>query len=252
MVAQYVAWERGRNLDIKIVMSGDNIRGRFSAARGRGGAFTAEQHQTGATVKHETLRDLIEDRCLVFGDFILSTGEKSKFYFDCKKATLDGKILSHIADAYIERIRKLPVMPTAIGGLTMGADFISAAVAMRAFQVGIPTVHASIVRKERKPHGTMNFVENELPRGTTIIVVDDVITSGASTAQACRQFLESGYKIVAILALVDREEKDGRQNLEQQFGCPASGLFRTSEFPRLVEAMKQRDGGPHKRIAGAA
>lgn len=198
----------------------------------------------------QTLRDMVEARCLVFGDFTLSTGEKSKFYFDCKHATLDGETLSHIADAFLREIAKFDSTPTAIGGLTMGADFIAAAVAMRAFQSGAKTTHASIVRKEQKKHGTKNFIENQLRPGTSIVVVDDVITTGSSTKQACEQFQESGYRIVGILALVDREV-GGLQNLAKAFNCDARAIFKKSDFPQLVQALGD-DRGTNRRVAGAA
>lgn len=200
--------------------------------------------------KRQILRDLVETRCLVFGDYTLSTGEKSRFYFDCKHATLDGEALALMSDAFLEEIQKFEPVPTAIGGLTLGADFIVAAVAMRAYQVGAPTVYASVVRKDQKKHGTKNFIENQLKAGTAIVVVDDVITSGSSTKKACEKFLEAGYKIVGILALVDREA-GGVQSLANEFKCPVRGIFKKRDFPALVEA--QRDGEESVRgIAGAA
>src|SRR5205814_6500687 len=79
----------------------------------------------------DRLRALIDKLCISEGDFVLSTGAKSRYYFDCKAVALDGEGLALIAQAFLEEIDKLPVKPTAIGGLTMGADFITAAVIMR-------------------------------------------------------------------------------------------------------------------------
>lgn len=189
----------------------------------------------------ETLRQLIEDNCLdVSHDYVLSTGEKSSFYFDCKKATLDGQALALISDLMLEEINKLPVKPIAIGGLTLGADFIVAGVAMRAYQVGHPTVHGSITRKEPKKHGTKNKVENQLPAGTTIVVVDDVITSGRSTLLACDEFEKEGYKIVGIIALVDREQ-GGADNIRKRYPN-VSALFHASDFNKLDEHKKTATG----------
>jgi len=200
--------------------------------------------------ERQILRDLVEKRCLLFGDYTLSTGKKSNFYFDCKHATLDGHALALISDAFLEEIKKFRVEPTAIGGLTMGADFIAAAVAMRAYQTGAKTVHASIVRKDRKEHGTRNWIENELSKNTPIVVVDDVVTTGASTQTACDRFRDAGYKIVGILALVDREV-GGLQKLKAAVGCDATAIFSISDFPRLLEALRDGDGSP-QRIAGIA
>jgi orotate phosphoribosyltransferase len=188
----------------------------------------------------QTLRDMIEERCLEVGEFTLTTGQKSSYYFDCKKATLDGPTLALIADAFLEEIRQLPTEPQAIGGLTMGADFIAAAVAMRATQVQGRTVHASIVRKEPKKHGTRNYIENQLPAGTDIVVVDDVVTSGKSTHLACEKLLEAGYRITGIVALVDREA-GGMEALARAFDCPVRAVLKKAQFPRLMALQRAQD-----------
>jgi len=196
------------------------------------------------------LRDLIEARCLIISEkpFKLSTGAYSKYYFDCKPLTLHGAGLSLTAEAFLEEIQKLPERPKAIGGLTMGADFITAAVVVKAFERGLH-IDGSIVRKEMKQHGTMNKIENQLPKGTPIVVVDDVITTGKSTRQACEEFLASGYRIVGIIALIDREE-GGKAALEKNFGG-VKAIYTTSDFPRAVKADEKirADKG---RIAAAA
>jgi orotate phosphoribosyltransferase len=155
-----------------------------------------------------------------------------------------GEALALIADLFLEEIDKLTVPLQAIGGLTMGADFITAAVIMRAYQTGRSVVHGSIARKEPKKHGTMNKVENELPRGTNIIVVDDVVTSGSSIIKACYEFEHEGYKVVGILAVVDREQ-GGIEKLRERYGH-AVALFKASEFPALVEFQRR---ATHKAAA---
>lgn len=179
------------------------------------------------------------------GDFTLSTGAKSSFYFDCKRAMLDGKALSLMADVFLEQIDKLPDRAGAIGGLTMGADFIVAGVIQRAYQTGRVITKGSIVRKEPKQHGTMNRIENELDPGTRIVVIDDVFTSGSSTDKACKEFLKEGYKIVAIMALIDREA-GGLENLAAQYNVPVTSIFRKRDFPKLME---QEQESRHERLA---
>lgn len=180
------------------------------------------------------LQKLIDEKCLSILEtpLRLSTGALSNIYFDCKAVTLDGEALSLMADLFLNEIYSLPEVPEAIGGLTMGADFITAAVAMRAFDRGMTTVRGSIVRKEPKKHGTMNRIENELPRGTSIVVVDDVITTGNSTRQACEHLTEAGYRIVGIVALVDREQ-GGKEALEKKYGA-VRAVFNRSDFPRIA------------------
>ena len=186
----------------------------------------------------ERLRGLIDERCLDTGrDFVLSTGERSRFYFDCKKITLEGDALVLVADLMLEEIDKLPEYPEAIGGLTIGADFIVAAVILRAYQLGRPTIHGSIARKERKTHGTMNWVENVLAPGTKIAVVDDVLTSGKSTLQACERFEEENYSIVGVIGLVDREREAPEREILRKKYKHVNALFSWREFPRLEQYL---------------
>lgn len=180
----------------------------------------------------ERLRGLIEERCLIAGkEFTLSTGEKSRFYFDCKGVTLHGDGLTLIAKEFLKEVKELPIQPTAIGGLTMGADFMTAAVIVMSHQTGGILQDGSIVRKEPKKHGTQNRIENQLPRGTKIVVVDDVITSGSSTLKACDEFEASGYEVVGILAVVDREA-GGKQKLEERYKQVRT-IFKKSDFPAV-------------------
>jgi len=187
--------------------------------------------------RHERLRTLLEQKCLRRGQFTLSTWETSTWYFDCKHATLDGECLNLIADEVLAAIRCLPVPVQAIGGLTMGADFIVAAVIMRAYERKRPTVYGSIVRKEPKKHGTCSMIENEMPPDTPIVVVDDVITSGGSTLKACEELEASGYRIMSVLALVDREA-GGLEMLSQRYGY-ARPLFRKCDFPALMALERE-------------
>src|SRR5437762_1101310 len=177
--------------------------------------------------------------CISEGDFVLSTGAQSRYYSDCKAVPLDGDGLTLVAQAFLEEIVKFPVKPMAIGGLTMGADFITAAVIMLSHQTGGKVLKGSIARKEAKKHGTRRKIENELPRGTKIVAIDDVITTGASTLLACREFEEAGYEIVGILAVVDREQ-GGKKTLEDKYKYVRT-LFTTSDFPRLA-SLAQKGG----------
>lgn len=180
-------------------------------------------------------------------DFELSTGRSSGFYFDMKRVMLDGKGLMLIADFILEEIEKLPVTPEAIGGLTMGADFIVAGVILRANQTGRKTTQGSIVRKEPKKHGTQNKIEHELSRGTKIVVVDDVVTSGTSTIKACDEFMTAGYEIVAVLTVVDRGA-GGLERLRNKYGH-AKALFSVTDFPRVVEYL-DRHGQSQAQMPG--
>ena len=181
----------------------------------------------------EDLRALVESLCLLRGrEFVLSTGARSDFYFDCKRAVLRGDALALIAHQFIAAADQLPNAPDAIGGLSIGADFLVAATIQLAAQQNHQMIAGCIVRKDRKDHGTRTYIENEQPPGTKVMVVDDVFTSGQSAALACRRLMEVGNEIVGIVGLVDRNQ-GGVENLRRQFDVPVCTVFSIHDFPAL-------------------
>ncbi len=179
----------------------------------------------------EQLRRFFAEHCLLTGaDIALSAGGKASFYFDCKRATLDGKCLSVIADWLLDDVAAVLDIPAdVVGGPTLGADFIAAAVAMRAAEKELPLTSACIVRKEAKKHGTKNKIENEPPEGARVLVVEDVITTGGSIARACDELLAHGCSIAAIAALLDRGA-GGKEALAKQYAAPVFALFGRDDF----------------------
>lgn len=196
------------------------------------------------SMDEDELRNRIEELCLLQtgGPFILSTGQQSSFYFDCKRAVLQGGVLRAIAEFLLREADRLPRQPTAVGGLSIGADFLVAAVIQLAAQRGHPMVNGCVVRKERKQHGTRNYIENEQPAGTKVMVVDDVFTTGSSTLLACDRLREAGNEIAGIVGLIDRGQ-GGIDNLRSKYDVPVTALFKSREFPGLVKHL-ERDSRP--------
>ncbi len=185
----------------------------------------------------------IQHHCLLAGGgFSLSSGSQSSYYFDCKKATLDGNFLSWMAEYILaEYLPQLPEQPDAIGGLTMGADFMTAALVMHAAERGLRSVQGSIVRKEAKGHGTRAQIENELKQeGKKILVVEDVITSGASILKAYQAFVAADYQPVALLTLIDREE-GGVADLRKRLDLPVLSIFTASDFTLDSEKLNSEE-----------
>ena len=166
---------------------------------------------------------------LVEQNFTLSSGQESGYFFDCKRVTLNGQSLLLVAEEFLHRIDTLSPLPKVISGLTMGADAIASAVALRAAQLGHPTFTAAIVRKQVKPHGTQNAIENAPAAGTQVVVIDDVITSGRSTQIACEALIQAGCSISGILCLVDRQE-GGVDTLRERYQCCVEGIYCRSDF----------------------
>ena len=173
----------------------------------------------------DRLRDLLREHSLLFGDFVLASGRRSRFYFDSKKTTLlpEGAWLA--ARVILDRLRREGVDAEAIGGLTLGADPIVCPIAALSHVEG-PPLRAFLVRKEAKEHGTGRRIEGCPPPGTRVVIVDDVVTTAGSTLQAIEAAREAGLEVVAVVCLVDREE-GGTERLAP---WPFHPIFRRSEI----------------------
>ena len=86
-----------------------------------------------------------------------------------------------------------------------------------------------IVRKEPKDHGTQLPIEGHVSEVSRIVAVDDVITTGGSTIKAINAFRDAGLKVIGAVVLIDREEMNGKENIEE-LGVPVRAVFRRSEF----------------------
>lgn len=141
------------------------------------------------------------------GDFTLASGQKSKFYIDLKATTLHPEGAYLIGELAFEMIKRQGLHIQAVGGLTLGADPIATAISLAARGHGVMWP-AFIVRKEPKQHGTSKYIEGteNLPPGASVLVLEDVVTTGGSGMKAIERLREDGYKPVAILTVVDREQ----------------------------------------------
>jgi orotate phosphoribosyltransferase len=145
--------------------------------------------------------------------FKLAHGGTSPFYFNCKKVTLDPEGLYLIGNLLFEALNGLNV--EGVGGLTLGADALANAAAYTSWLKGRP-FQSFIVRKKQKDHGIVASVEGKVKAGNRVVVLDDVVTTGASTLQAISACREAGFEILGAIALVDRQEMNGRANIEKE------------------------------------
>ena len=162
---------------------------------------------------------------------VLSSGRESDFYIDTKQASLtaEGHVL--VGRLVMAEIRAHFPQARAVGGMTMGADPIASAAALTSFLEAPPGIPAFYVRKEPKGHGTAQWLEGKksIPPGAAVAVVEDVVTTGASTLKAVERVRSEGFSVLGVVALVDREE-GGKQAVEAA-GVPLRALFRRSDFP---------------------
>lgn len=174
------------------------------------------------------LRAMLLDKSVRTGRFTLASGKESDLYIDCRVTTLDCHGANLVGDLGWSTVRdflhahRLAVQ--AIGGMTMGADPIALAVGMTSARRDPDhALQVFTVRKEPKDHGRGRQIEGNFAPGDTVVVVDDVITTGGSTLKAIDAIEREGGKVAAALVLVDREE-GGRQAIEAR-GIPVIPLF---------------------------
>jgi len=173
------------------------------------------------------LRDIIRRKSLRVGDFTLSSGKKSSYYLDCRTTTLDPRGALLIGRLILHNVRKLDIKADAIGGMTMGADPIAAAVAVVSAIEETP-MSGFIVRKDVKGHGTQRQIEGyDGKPGSRVIVVDDVCTSGASIMEAAEKAEKAGYQVAAAFCVVDRQE-GGTETIASKY--PFYPLFTAQEL----------------------
>jgi orotate phosphoribosyltransferase len=185
----------------------------------------------------ERFKELILEYAFQFSEtpvFRLAHGGTSKFYFNCKRITLDPEGQYLIGNLVFDAISELDVQ--AIGGLTLGADPIANAVAYTSWLRKHP-VQSFVVRKKEKDHGISNKIEGKVRRGDRVVVVDDVITTGGSTLQAISACRDSGLEVVKVVALVDRQEMNGKANVLKE--VPLVDVLATRD--EIFDLFKKRN-----------
>jgi orotate phosphoribosyltransferase len=156
---------------------------------------------------------LLLERSVQRGSFVLASGQRSSYYIDCRLTTMSAEGMALIGRMGLDAIRGARWRPDSVGGLTMGADPVAYAIAAASFGTDL-AVDAFSVRKESKDHGTGRMIEGNFKPGHSVVVVEDVITSGGSARKAMSAIEGAGGKVLGVLAVVDREE-GGRENLER-------------------------------------
>ncbi len=171
----------------------------------------------------ERLRDVLKEKAVILGEVTLSSGEKSTYYIDCRKVTLDAEGAFLIGEVLSDMLENAD----AVGGLTLGADPIATAVAVKSYEKGRP-VEAFIVRKGQKAHGMMKRIEGPVEPGSNVIIVDDVITKGGSILEAIEAAEGEGHHVIKAICLVDRQQ--GGSDIIRDKGYKLETLFTTADL----------------------
>jgi len=140
------------------------------------------------------------------GDFTLTSGKKSNYYFDGKRLSLSPSGAYWLGKAIFEVVSQLSV--DSVGGIAVGGYPIVTAVALVSHLEGKP-IPAFMVREVAKEHGTRKQIEGHLKAGSRVAVIDDVVTTGGSVFRAIEAAEAAGCKVVKVMAIVDRHEGGG-------------------------------------------
>ena len=180
------------------------------------------------SASHARLLELLRTLAFQEREVTLSSGKKSNFYIDCKQVSLVAEGAFLIGQLFFAAITRVAPQAIGVGGLTMGADPLATATSMVSFIAGRPLA-TFLVRKEPKGHGTGQWLESSklLVPGSEVVVVEDVVTTGASTLRAIERARATGLNVVHAIGLVDRLE-GGREAVEA--ATPLTTLFTRKDF----------------------
>lgn len=144
-------------------------------------------------------------------EFKLVSGKMSRFYINCKLTTLSPRGMYLVGHLVFEAIKDLNV--DGVGGLTFGADPIAVATAFVSELKKSP-IKAFSIRKTKKDHGIIRWVEGDITPGERVVIIDDVVTTGGSTIKAVQRARSEGLDVVKAVILVDRQE-GGLENIRE-------------------------------------
>lgn len=172
--------------------------------------------------KKELITLLKENEVVNFGKFTLSSGKESDYYVNMKMAITDPNILELIAKIISSEIIEDKV--DKIAGPALGAVPIATAVSLES---KIPML---MVRKEKKGYGTAELIEGNLLEGDSIVIVEDVATTGNSLLKAIKALEENGGVIKKAFVIVDRNE-GALENLKKE-GIQLEPLLSITDFKK--------------------
>ncbi|MCE8424744.1 MAG: orotate phosphoribosyltransferase [Candidatus Methanoperedens sp.] len=169
------------------------------------------------------LKDALKEcEAIKFGDFILASGKKSQYYIDIKKASTNPNILKLIAAEISRLLIERSIYADYVGGVAIGGIPVAVAVSL---ETGYSLL---IIRKEAKDYGTKGQIVGDFIPGKSIILVEDVTTTGGSVLKAINTLREAGLFINKVITVVDREE--GAANNLESINVELIPLVRVSEL----------------------
>jgi orotate phosphoribosyltransferase len=194
------------------------------------------------------LREILRQTSLQCRDepvFRLASGKTSRYYVDCKQALSDPEARAVVGQLMLEQLGGIPL--DAVGGMELGAYPIATAVSDAIFRATGAKVRAFVIRKESKQHGIQGLFAGNVKPGDKTLIVDDVVTAGTSTVKAIKGARKQGLIVEQVIVLIDREEEEGRKNIEAQ----GVGFQALTTLAELLDGSEQTPA-PELNSVGAA
>lgn len=184
--------------------------------------------------KRTRLKQIIKEKAIQFKIVNLSSHKKSPFYYDIKSLINDPEAAVLIGELMLTKIREIEPTTKSIGGLEIGAVPITTAIVYHSNQLAEEhKIYGFIIRKQPKLHGLEKLIEGHVK--SPVVVVDDVITTGASVMEAVDALRSQGVSPVNIVSVIDRESDENilKPNMKYE------SLFKHSEFAEYVKSKLQ-------------
>lgn len=180
-------------------------------------------------VKNPLLDGLLDAGCIKFGQFTLKSGMQSPIYLDLRQLISFPPLLAQVAAAYLPILRLLSF--DRLAALPYAAIPIGAAISL---QGGYPLIYP---RKEAKAYGTKVDIEGLYKPGETVVVIDDLVTTGGSKFEAIEKLTAAGLKVRDVVVLIDRQS--GASEALQRAGFQLHAVFKLMEMLAYWEASQK-------------
>jgi orotate phosphoribosyltransferase len=185
-------------------------------------------------VSGDRLAELIAERALLEGDFVLRSGRRSSWYLDKYRFETQPELLRPLGERLAQVVREREPDAVRLAGPALGAVALAASAAMAS---GLPFI---IVRGETKEHGTANRVEGPFEPGELVCLLEDVVTTGGALVEAVSALRDEGLVVRNAVCVVDREE--GGSDTLARVGVRLWSLYRAGELRHLRKTAAKRHG----------
>jgi orotate phosphoribosyltransferase len=185
-------------------------------------------------VTREELGDLLVERALLEGDFVLRSGRRSSWYLDKYRFETEPQLLRALGERLADAVREHEPGAIRLAGPALGAVALAASASLTS---DLPFI---IVRGETKEYGTARRIEGSFEPGELVCLLEDVVTSGGALAGAVSALRDEGLVVRTAVCVVDREE--GGSDALARLGVRLRALFRAGELLELRPTAARRDG----------